>query len=404
VHQDLNFQEVNSFLAVYHKLNLQALLNAIHLHTSDFDNYDMRTAGINLYAINGCKAFTITKVNEVQHHFFGKDYLSYWAPIEAPGDGTVPLESSTNLPIDAGNKFYALRGEHGEMLSAEGIRQQIVNILSGSTLSTKDSEDKDIITQDVSKCELNGRAISIYSPLSIGIIDQNGNHAGFLEDGVSIENNIPNADFQIMGEHKFVYLPTDDGQTYTINVTGTGSGTFTLTDANIDANNITSMQVFQNISVTPSLLGHLNISDNTTLAIDDNGDETIDRTLSPTFRLSGAEARDFIPEPENVEVVPEKNNSSGSRSTGSYVKKQVVLQSEEVVEPLVPTPDHLIKNITIKQKIKNPKVTQIENIPKDNLLTANVINTNALVNYKIIVTLLSGVLGLLLLAKKFNKR
>lgn len=406
--KNLNFSEVSSFLAVDHSLNVQAVINAHHLHTSDFDNYDLRTAGINLYAINGCKAGTLSKIKELRDHNLLFDFVSvgYYRPEESPGDGTVPLESATNLPINQENKFYALEGTHADMLSANGIRQKIVNILSGSAFSTKNNKDEEIITQDIDKCELNGKAISIYSPLAIDIVDQDGNHAGLSEDGVSIENNIPNADFQIMGEHKFVYLPTDDGQTYTISVTGTGTGAFTLTDATIDSNEVADMQVFKNIAVTPSLLGRLNISDNTTLALDDNGDKTIDRTLSPTFILSGEEARDFIPGLENVEVAPEKNNlssSSSSRVSGSSVNKQELVQPAEIADSPIVTLENSIKNTLIKQQEETKKFTQVENTEKNNLLTASIANTNTPVDYKIIIISLFGILGLLLLAQKYNK-
>ena len=403
--KNLNFSEVSSFLAVDHGLNVKAVINALHLHTSDFDNYDFRTAGINLYAINGCKAGTFSKITELRDHPYLRNSakISYFTPEEAPGDGTVLLESSTNLPINQENKFYALEGKHAEMLSANGVRQQIVNIISGSKLSTKNNDDEDIITQDIDKCELNGKAISIYSPLSIIIVDQDGNYAGLSEDGVSIENNIPNADFQIMGEHKFVYLPTDEGQNYTINVTGTGTGTFTLTDANIDANEVTGMQVFENISVTPSLLGRLDISENTTLVLDDNGDETIDRTLSPTFQLGGEEARDFIPSSVILDETPDKNNSSGSSVSGSLVNKQDTLLPAEIMDSPIVTMENSIKNTLVKQQEENPQVVQVENPPKENLLTANVANTKTSTDYRIIIISLSGIIILLLVAQKFNK-
>jgi len=395
VRRDLNFEEMNDFLTADHDLSAEALIRAHNLHTSDFDNYDLRTVGIDLYAVDGCKTGTIGKIRELRRHGFFADSVSYIAPYEVPGDGTVPLESATNLPIDEGNKFYSLKGKHGDMLSSDGIRQQIVKIIFGSDLETEN------ITQDISECKLNGRAVSIYSPLSIDVIDQDGNHAGFLEDGVSIENNIPNADFQIVGEHKFIYLPTDDGQIYTIKLKGTGAGTFTLTDATIEDNEIMGMQVFKNISVTPSLLGHINLAESTILALDINGDETIDQTLSPSLLLDAQEAKNFVPDQENInEVIPEDNSSNNT--TSNNTGRKIPLQTVALIE----TPKEIPK---IEQKNTLPTIKLIqkqeksEPTKKENMLTAAVADTDMLVDYKIIIMFLLGVIIVLLLAKKFNK-
>src|SRR3989344_5549975 len=170
------------------------------------------------------------------------------------------------LTIDSANKYYALQSDHGKMLSQDNIRQQIVNIISGSSLIVDDTK----ISQDISECKLNGKAISVFSPLDIDITDQDGNHAGLVAGGV--ENNIPNASFDIMGEHKFVYLPDDEGQTYEIEVNGTGNGTFTLKNEKITDNQIIQTEVFSDIPVTTNLTGNLNLGDSSTLSIDQNGD------------------------------------------------------------------------------------------------------------------------------------
>ena len=292
---DLSFADMTGFLTVDHDFNVLAWHNAQNLHTVDFDDFDMRTAGVNVYAIDGCKTGTITKISE---NHSDNPLLSLFTPTysiqtESTGDGTVPLESSTNLPINDANKYYALKADHGEMMSQDGIRQQIVNIISGATSTINGS----LVTQDISKCNLNGRAISVFSPLSIDITDQDGNHSGISSDGISIENNIPNADYEILGDHKFAYVPTDSGQTYTIKIAGTGKGVFTVTDANISNNETTGMQVFSKIPVTTALLGNINIeTGTTTISLDTNGDGTVDKTLQPTAILDATDAANFDPE------------------------------------------------------------------------------------------------------------
>lgn len=277
---DLDFNQANSFLTSDHNLNSQALTNAQNLHTTNFDNFDMRNSGVDLYSIDGCKAGTISKVIERRSKdIFGNIIVSYDQPQETPGDGTVPLESATNVPMDSSHKYYALKADHGKMPSQDGIRQEIVNLISGGSLSVASS----LITQDISKCKLDGNAISVFSPLDIEIIDQDGNTAGLIEG--SIQNNIPNADFEIMGEHKFVYLPNDEGQTYTIKINGTDTGTFTLREDEIANNQIQQTQIFSDIPVTTNLTGEVNLGiDNstTTLSLDPNGDGIIDQTIQPS--------------------------------------------------------------------------------------------------------------------------
>jgi triacylglycerol esterase/lipase EstA (alpha/beta hydrolase family) len=307
--RDLNYEESKSFLTNDHGLNPQAVANSENLHTQSFDNFDLRTAGINLYAIDGCKAGTLGKVIEVrQKDILGNSYTTYDKPKEVPGDGTVPLESATNLPINQANKYYALVSDHGKMPSEDGIRQEIVNLISGSNLSTGNN----LITQDISKCQLNGKAVSVFSPVDIFVTDQNGNKLGLAEDG-SVINEIPNADFEIWGDsssadkHKFAYLPTDNGQVYTINMQGTDTGTYTIKADNIQNSQTTKTEVFSNLSVSPVLTGQINISSGeTTLAVDTNGDGATNEVLHPSAVLSGEQSNDLISPVSSATIVGER--------------------------------------------------------------------------------------------------
>ena len=290
--KELNYNEANSYLINDKNLNSQAVANAKSLHATNYDDFDLRTAGVDLYAIDGCKTGTLSQVLDFQKP--DGTHVRYDLGNDTPGDGTVPLESSTNLPIDQSHKYYALQADHAKMPSQDGIRQQIVNIISGSQLSTQSSVlHKDLITQDISKCKLKGKAISVYSPLSIDITDQDGNHSGLLADGVSIQNDIPNADFAISGEHKFAYLPNDEGQTYAINLAGTGSGSFTIKNQDINNNQIIQTEVFSNLPVTTTLSGQVNLGSITTLSLDTNGDGAIDQIVQPSSILDSNQSQDL---------------------------------------------------------------------------------------------------------------
>lgn len=286
--KDLNFSESNSFLINDHSLNSTAVSLANNLHSFEFDNFDLRTAGVDLYSISGCKTSTLSKIFERRvDNLVGPDQVMYDSPENSPGDGTVTLESATNLPINEVNKYYALKSDHGKMLSQDGIRQQIVNIISGSNLETNK------ITQDVSKCKLKGKAFSVYSPIDIEVTDSEGNRAA-LESG-AINNSIPGADFQIWGEHKFVFVPTDEGQSYTINLKGTGAGTFTFKDQDILDSQAIKTQVFSNLPVTSELSGVVNfdLEGNTFLEIK-NTATSIPVTISPSSIINQSESADLL--------------------------------------------------------------------------------------------------------------
>jgi len=303
--KNLNYEETKSFLTDSHGLNSLALSNAESLHTQSFDNFDMRTAGVDLYAIDGCKAATLSKIAEITNESFGSS-VEYRGIKFTPGDNTVPLESATNLPINQNNKYYALVAEHGKMLSQDGVRQEIVNLVSGSELSTNSVYIESVITQDISNCQLNGKAISVFSPINIFVTDQDGNKLGLAEDG-SIINEILNADFEIWGEHKFVYLPTDGGQIYNVNINGTDSGIYTIKTEDIQNSQIGITEVFSNLPVTAQLLGQLDLSaGTTTLSLDVDGDGTTDQSISPSAVLGSDQADDLIPPASEATIVGEK--------------------------------------------------------------------------------------------------
>ena len=379
---DLNFEEVNDFLIKDHNLNNQALEKANTLHTFDFDNYDLRTNDVDLYSINGCKAGTLGKIIE-RRYVTDTKYL--YQIKNVPGDGTVPLESATNLPINEEHKYFALKTEHSEMLSDNGIRQQIVNIISGSNLETKN------ISQDIAKCKLKGRAIAVYSPVSIDVTDQDGNHLGLSYDGVGIENNIPNAFFEIIGEEKFLYLPDDEGQTYIITLHSIENGLFTITDTKIEDNTEVEMQVFRDIDITKLFTGKFTLGEVSTLELDIDNDGIFDQNLRPII-LDASNLIDFdpthkvAPEPEPAIVIPNNPVVVYSSSGGSgYPAPPVVIaqhsesespKNEEIIvqkEKEIILNEEPVKNIP-KTKII-PKIADISDISSEKEIIHQLIDT-----------------------------
>ncbi len=327
--KDLNYEETKSFLTDDHELNSTALTEAENLHTQDFDNFDLRTAGVDIYAINGCKTPTLAQLAEIKSKdIFGAYHTGYDILKEMTGDGTVTWASTDSIPVNNNNTFYLIKADHGKMLSANGSRQEIVNIISGSSLNVGDSLiSYSELDADNSECQLTGHWFKLFSPVSIEIFDQNGNRSGVASDD-SVQNDIPGADYEVIDDHKFVFLPTDESQAYTINLKGTGEGTFTFKDSEVDGD-VIQTQIFSNIPVSPNLSGKVLLGPlGTTIVLDTNGDGTIDQTINPSSVVNAEQSQDIIP-PVTKAII------SGSAGQPDYYRTDVNIDLQ-ATDPVIP--------------------------------------------------------------------
>ena len=117
------------------------------------------------------------------------------------------------------------------MLSQEGIRQQIINLITGSTLSTAGK-----ITPYISECHLNGIQVSSHSPVSLNIYDKDGRHVGPNPNG-GFDYEIPGVAYDVVDHDSTAFLPAT-GE-YEIKLTATGAGSFTFDSAVIQEGVIT---------------------------------------------------------------------------------------------------------------------------------------------------------------------
>ena len=328
---DLDYGQSKSFLVdADGTLNSLAASNADSLHTQAFDNFDLRSAGIDLYAIDGCKTATMTKFEQAKYKdIFGQTQTSY-APFEMKiGDGTVPIQSSTNLPIDQGKKYYSLIGEHSKLLSQDGTRQEIVNLISGSSLNVPSN----LVTQDVSQCQLDGDVIEVYSPVDISVTDRNGNHAGLVNGNTT--NTIPNAKFEVWDNHKFIYLPTDAGQIYTVNMQGTGTGIYTIDVKNIANSKVAKEELFQQLPVTSNLTGQINLSGNQTTLFVLQDANSLPQTVIPSQTFDYAKDQtppeaviQFDPIAKDIKFTGIDNLSSNQLVAVQDLQSKVVLADQ----------------------------------------------------------------------------
>lgn len=234
-------------------------------HKSDYDNFNFSGSGIEAYNLIGCQSATIGKIVT-----FGPDSFQL---LPTAGDGTVPAVSASNL--SGVQTFYSLTTDdlHGTMLTHDGTRQKIINLITGSSLATGK------ITTNAADCHFQGQQISVHSPLDLSIHDELGNHTGPQPDG-TLEFGVPGVTYDTIGTDKFIFLPP--GHTYTINLSGTGAGTATVEVRSFDNEQTLRTETFSNFPVTTQLQGSLQINAGlSALSLDTDGNGTTDQTLQP---------------------------------------------------------------------------------------------------------------------------
>jgi pimeloyl-ACP methyl ester carboxylesterase len=257
--QELNYDEINQFLVDMGK-NESLINRARNLHnalltTSINGVFD----GVETHNIIGCK-------NPTQYTYYINPvtgsilYTKY-----GTGDGTVPLMSGM---VFNSIKYFVPNVSHVDLPANENIRQLIASILKGVP------QPSSLIMPQQDNCVLNGKTLNWRSPVEVHVYDQLGNHSGLSLDGI-VENNIPGAAFDMIDGHVYIFLPTDAGQVYFIEGTGTDNGTFDLITADVINGETLNSVLYDNV---PVIMGSRieieisNSSDNQLLVSNQEGD------------------------------------------------------------------------------------------------------------------------------------
>lgn len=247
-------------------------------HNSAFDNFDFSSSTIQAYNIIGCQQPTLGKIlMRPGGHF---------QIFPTAGDGTVPIFSADNIP--GSSTYYALDSSHASMLSHDGIRDQIINILEGNTANATAD-----ITNTISQCRFNGTAVSVHSPVEMHIYDELGRHVGPLSDG-SIEVAIKGANYDTIEEQKFAFIP--QGHTYTVKLIAIGNGSFDFYSSKILDGTISKSAYYSKIPISASSKVNIDLNDNNdqTIKLDSDGDMVIDAIISPSSIINKNQFDDFI--------------------------------------------------------------------------------------------------------------
>jgi len=271
---------------------LQDVINAYYPH-----NFPFTDSNIDAYNISGCDSPTITGIIERPNE-------EYYLRIGA-GDETVPLSSSNYVAPLVAKSYYIRGADHGKMASTPAVRSLVADLLTSGVPSV--SELPAGITTSTDGCALQGKFVSVHSPVSLDIHDDSGNHAGPSANGL-IENTIPGVYYETIRENKFVFLPSG---TFDVTLTGTASGTVDLT-VDTYSGELMHEVAYQAMPVTVGSLAQLTItptSADTELQYDYTGSGQF-QDYEATATSSTSAAYDFISPTTTAQLSDTAGNSS----------------------------------------------------------------------------------------------
>ena len=270
-----NYSETKEFL-IQEGANNNVFIQAESFFGKNLQNTDF--SGIDTYNIAGCQTETQSEYD--LNIFNNIGWVGY-----STGDETVPLGSADYINIPDSKKYYMRDIKHSELPSTEDVRSAVLNILSGENITITDD-----FRDDPAFCGIKGKITAWHSPVEVHIYSE-GKHTGPIE-GNAIEYGIPGVGYDTIGEKKFIFLPTDEGQQYNIEAKGTDTGTFDLLISENENGNIIETKVFNDVPVSPATNIDFPISDLTT-------DETIEvdqgtgsAPVNAVATLSGSESND----------------------------------------------------------------------------------------------------------------
>lgn len=231
------------------------------------------------------------------------------------GDGTVVDRSAHLMPtstttqkwwVDLG-KYNKLRTtidrKHNDIFEVEPLRAFIKSII------VKNIAKSTYITANPATLIQNGDYIKyqLHSPLNLNIYDQAGNHTGISTTTSLIEEGIKGSAYYTLGDTKIVIVPADT--LHTVKLDAYASGSFTLDLGELHGDTVTASTTFEAIPTATTTQATLvwagSLSPATTLAVDFNGDSTVDATLKPT--LGGTTVYDITPPETHFTFDPASN-------------------------------------------------------------------------------------------------
>lgn len=173
--------------------------------------------------------------------------------------------------------------EHGDIFEVAQLRTLIANIIRKEKIT---NPGQYISTTRPSAVNIEKRLrYFLHSPLTLELYDAEGRHVGVSTTTGQIEEQIHGASYGEFGEVKYISIPASASTTLVMR--GEGVGRFTLNIQEVTGGNITATTTFANIPVSTSTLVTMSVSGNPVLSalsgltIDQDGNGTIDTSVSP---------------------------------------------------------------------------------------------------------------------------
>ncbi len=268
------------------------LLKKAELLHDSIDTWEFPRS-IDIYSIIGWGRPT-TKAIEYE-----KDFKNMQIKKDIDGDGTVLTRSAIN---NADRDIYFDQAlfeknkkkdiSHNNILESDSINSFISTIIS--TTSTSITALPPYMTYEKPNTddypELSWITVSVHSPVDLNIYDSHGGHMGIISlpdhpdsDIMWMEDTIGGV-YDIIGDEKYFTIPGNDN--YSIQLKGTGYGTYTLNVEKFIGGDMISVAstTYRDLPVTPALLASTTVSSSSlapVLDIDTNGDGKIDRKVKP---------------------------------------------------------------------------------------------------------------------------
>ncbi len=174
--------------------------------------------------------------------------------------------------------------------------------------------------------------LAVHSPVSLNLYDSFGNHTGVSSTTLGgdpfIDEQIPGSYYLEMGEGK--YAGAEENGTTTIKLLGTGLGTFTFDIQEVRSDDsVIATTTFADIPVTASSMATISlqslVASSTVLALDVDGDGSVDATISSGEGLSADDLVGLLKGFVSTLNLPEKKDKQLSKK---IEKLQKVLEKE----------------------------------------------------------------------------
>ncbi len=205
----------------------------------------------------------------------------YTASTTIMGDSTVIAPSAsynagttTALNLSDISKREGRTIDHANILSSSAVQSSIEQIITTGNQDThaqaveaKLAAIPGVTVGDIDySAEKTFLVVSTHSPVELHVYDAWGNHTGVaplptdtdedIEDGLFtyVEKNIPGSSVDIHGDDSpetYISLPDNTGQSYTVNIQGTGVGEFTYMVQRVRGGEILDSATYSSLPVTP---------------------------------------------------------------------------------------------------------------------------------------------------------